>query len=250
MEHRIVQAGALRVHVMGSGTSGPAVLLAHGFGAPGSDLVGLAEVVDGGPGVRWFFPEAPLDLMPIGVPGRAWWPIDMARLQRAAMTGDIESLLHETPAGLPSARAALEGCLAALQRDHGVSPEQLVIGGFSQGAMLTTEIALHAARPFAGLAILSGTLISADRWRAAASSVGARLHVLQSHGRADPILPFEAAGRLRALLEKGGARLTWVEHRGGHEIPGNVVEQLGVFLRGRLSASQQSPAGGLDPGGK
>ena len=61
--------GPLRVTALGRG-EGPAVLLCHGFGAPGDDLAALARVVDAGPGVRWFFPEAPLAL---DWGGRAWW---------------------------------------------------------------------------------------------------------------------------------------------------------------------------------
>jgi Zn-dependent M28 family amino/carboxypeptidase len=68
--------------------------------------------------------------------------------------------------------------------------------------MLTTEIALHAEEPFAGLAILSGTLVSADRWAEAARARGASIHALQAHGRRDPLLPFAAAEALRDLVSQ------------------------------------------------
>ena len=66
--------------------------------------------------------------------------------------------------------------------------------------MLTTEIALHAEQPFAGLAALSGNLLSEDRWAEAARRVGPSLHALLAHGRNDPLLPFEGA---EALLVTG-----------------------------------------------
>jgi phospholipase/carboxylesterase len=229
--------GPLTVRALGpSGGHGPAILLCHGFGAPGDDLVGLARAVhiggDVDPGVRWFFPEAPIALDWGG--GRAWWPIDILRMQQLHLRGQADQLRSETPPGLAPAREALEGVLAALERDHGVDRSRLVIGGFSQGAMLATEVALAAEVPFAGLAILSGTLISADRWAAAASARGASIHALVSHGRRDPLLPFEDAERLRALLEQGGATVTWVPHGGQHEIPAVVVERLTAFARRRL----------------
>src|SRR5438552_18316161 len=61
------------------GGDGPVIVLLHGFGAPGDDLVPLAEVFAHGlPGVRWVFPAAPLEL-PMGFgDARAWWMIDMA----------------------------------------------------------------------------------------------------------------------------------------------------------------------------
>jgi phospholipase/carboxylesterase len=230
--------GPLRVHAAGGsdrrgGGDGPAILLCHGFGAPGDDLVALARVIDVGADVRWFFPEAPLTL-PWG--GRAWWPLDMERLQALQQRGDPRTLAGETPEGLAPARAALEATIAALEAERGVTRERLLIGGFSQGAMLTTEIALHAERPFAGLVGISGNLLSAERWAEAAPRSGPSLHAFLAHGRQDPVLPFAGAEALRLLLEKAGASVTWVPHGGQHEIPPAVVSGLGAFARQRFSA--------------
>jgi phospholipase/carboxylesterase len=222
--------GPLTVRATGHG-DGPAILLCHGFGAPGDDLVAIAGAIDAGPGVRWFFPAAPLDL---GWGGRAWWHIDLERRMELTARGQADQLRLETPPGLADARAALEATLAVLERDHGVRRDRLILGGFSQGAMLTTEIALAAEAPFAGLAILSGTLISQDRWTAAARARGPSLHALMAHGRRDPLLRFADAEALRALLEEGGASVDWVEHGGQHEIPSVVLARLGAFARRRF----------------
>ena len=231
--------GPLRVTATGGadregGGDGPAIVLCHGYGAPGDDLVSLARVVDGGRELRWFFPEAPLELdLGMGMESRAWWHIDMIRLQEALMRGEARMLAEETPVGLAEARAALESCLDELSSKFGVARERLFLGGFSQGAMLSTELALHADRRFAGLVLMSGTLLSESRWRAAAANTGAQLDVLMSHGRADPLLPFQGAEALRALLEQAGAKVQWVPHGGAHEIPPAVLEGLGKFLRER-----------------
>jgi phospholipase/carboxylesterase len=236
-----LKLGPLQVTAAGGsdregGGDGPAVVLCHGYGAPGDDLVSLARVIDAGRELRWFFPEAPLELdLGFGMAGRAWWNIDMMRLQEAMMRGQARLLAGETPVGMDEARAALEACLGEIAARFGVARERLVLGGFSQGAMVATEIALHAEQPFAGLALLSGTLLSEDRWRAAAPRTAPTLDVLMSHGRADPLLPFEGAEALRALLEGAGARVTWVPHGGGHELPAVVLDRLGAFLRERLS---------------
>lgn len=230
--------GPLRVHSAGGsdghgGGDGPAILLCHGFGAPGDDLVSLARVIDAGPGVRWFFPEAPLT---VPGAGRAWWPLDMARIQAMQLRGDPRALADETPAGLAPARAALEATIAALEAERGVTRDKLIVGGFSQGAMLTTEIALQADRPFAGLSVLSGNLLSSERWAEAAGRSGPSIHAFLAHGRRDPVLPFAGAEALRALLEKAGASVDWVAHGGQHEIPLPVVTGLSAFARRRFSA--------------
>jgi phospholipase/carboxylesterase len=221
--------GPLTVRALGDG-EGPAILLCHGFGAPGDDLVGLARAIDAGPGVRWFFPAAPISLG-----GGAWWSIDLDRRIDLEARGQADQLRLEEPHGLAEARGALEATLVALERDHGVRRDRLILGGFSQGAMLTTDVALSAETPFAGLAILSGTLLAQDRWAAAARARGPSHHVMMAHGRRDPLLRFADAEALRALLEEGGASVEWVEHGGQHEIPLVVLQRLGAFARRRFA---------------
>ena len=218
------------------GGEGPAILLCHGFGAQGDDLAGLARVSDVDRSVRWFFPEAPLSIdFGGGQTGRAWWPIDMMRMQAALARGESRSLAKETPEGLGKARSLLEGALDELEASHGVRRDRLILGGFSQGGMLTTEIALHSAeRPFAGLAILSGTLLSEDRWTAAVKTSGPTVRAIVTHGRRDPILPFAGSEALRDLLLANGAEVQFVAHNGQHEIPQVALDALAGLARARL----------------
>jgi len=108
--------------------------------------------------------------------------------------------------------------------------------------MIATEVALFAhARPFAGLAILSGALISADRWEKAAERSGPAIAAIMSHGRRDPILPFETGEALRDLLLKHGAKVTFVPHNGAHEIPPPALEALATLARERLAGADLTP---------
>src|SRR6185503_7795958 len=83
------------------GGDGPLVVLFHGFGAPGDDLVPLWRQLAVPSAIRFAFPEAPLDL---SGGARAWWMIDMERLERALRTGALRDMSNETPAGLLEAR--------------------------------------------------------------------------------------------------------------------------------------------------
>jgi phospholipase/carboxylesterase len=231
--------GPLQVYTAGAPRrgdgDGPAILLCHGYGATGDDLVSLAHVVDAGLTVRWFFPEAPIAMDFNGfTAGLAWWPIDLERIMALRGRGQSRVLARETPGGLAEAREALEATIAELCRTRDVQRDKLIVGGFSQGAMLATEVALHAEAPFAGLAVLSGTLLSEDRWAAAARKTGPQIHAFLTHGRADPLLPFEGAVALRDLLVSSGAQVTWIAHQGQHEIPPAALEGLAAFARARL----------------
>jgi phospholipase/carboxylesterase len=212
----------------GSG-DGPVVLLLHGYGAPGDDLVVLADVFTGPDSIRWIFPEAPLPLHMGSGNARAWWLIDMAKLEADRASGRVRDLSSEVPRGLPQAREALESFLAVLPGALSVNYQRALIGGFSQGAMLTCDVVMRTAFPFAGLIQLSGTLLAQQDWR---PSVGNRagVPVFQSHGTLDPILPYVMAERLRDELIGAGLTVNWHSFRGGHEIPEPILTRLGEFV--------------------
>ncbi len=232
-----LKLGSLDAHVCGGtdregGGRGPVVVLMHGYGAPGTDLVSLWRALNVPKEVRFVFPEAPLEL---GFGGRAWWPIDMVRLQDRFTEEGAARLIDEVPPGIDEARAAVLDLLGALERDFAALPEQVVIGGFSQGAMLATDIVLRSARPFGGLAIMSGTLVSHSEWL---PLMAARkgLPVLQSHGRADPVLPFAIAERLRDELSTAGLPVEFIPFNGGHGIPGPAADGLARLIQRTASA--------------
>jgi phospholipase/carboxylesterase len=160
------------------------------------------------------------------------------RIQMLAQRGQRRALAAETPPGLAAARAALEATLKELERAHGVKREALLVGGFSQGAMLTTEVAVHADRPFAGLVVLSGNLVSEDRWKEALARTGPSIHALVTHGKRDPLLPFEGAEALRDVLVAGGADVDWLAHEGQHAIPMPALERFERFAKKRLGTSK------------
>ncbi len=214
------------------GGDGPIVVLLHGFGAPGDDLVPLAQVLGAPAGTRFLFPRAPVELPGMFGDARAWWMIDVEKLQRDLAAGRARDLSEDEPEGLPDARAKMASFLASLDSRLGASAP-LVLGGFSQGAMLALDTVLHVERPLAGLVALSGTLLSAKTW-VPRMPARADLPVFQSHGRADPLLPFSVAEMLKDELRGAGLSVTWEPFEGGHEIPPPVLDKLGAFLRTQL----------------
>lgn len=232
--------GALDARVVGGsdregGGEGPVVVLFHGYGAPGDDLVGLYRGLDVDRAVRFVFPEAPHALQGgfdfsafgMGAP-RAWWHIDLMALEEAIATGRHRDLTREVPEGLADARERASAMLDAIGTE--LSPSHLVLGGFSQGAMLATSLTLETERPIDGLVCFSGTYLCEDVWRPRMAA-RAGLPVLLTHGTHDPLLPHALAERLCADMKEAGVAAELVSFRGQHQIPPVALGRFERFLR-------------------
>lgn len=226
--------GGLRTRVTGGtdgkgGGRGPLVLLLHGFGASGDDLMPLADVLNVPAGTRFVFPEGPLSLSFGPSDARAWWIIDMARIAADRAAGRVRDLSQDIPKGLAPARETMMAFLKDVEHKFGADPRKTVLGGFSQGAMLSCDLMLRTTQPYAGLIQLSGTLLAAQEW---APLLQRRKHlpVFQSHGMQDETLPYVGAERLRDTLTHAGLSVEWYSFRGGHEIPRAVPQRLGPFI--------------------
>jgi phospholipase/carboxylesterase len=198
-------------------------------------LVPLAGAFDVPASVRFVFPEAPLSLRAQGYgDGRAWFPLDLEELQRAALTGTRADRSQTIPPGLAEAREQLADSLSAIQEELQVPSNKLILGGFSQGAMVSCDAAATSELELAGLLVLSGTLLAEKIW-APGFAKRKGMPVVQSHGMSDPLLPYDAALTLRALWERAGAQVTFVPFAGGHTIPpaalvaaSNLVETVAL----------------------
>ena len=113
--------------------------------------------------------------------------------------------------------------------------------------MLACDVALRTERPLAGLALLSGTLISAPEWAPLAPKRRG-LRTVISHGEEDPILPFAGGQRLRDFLVQAGLDVTWIPFRGVHEIPPASLAAVAKLIReGTSPGENRAPS---DPGSR
>jgi len=218
------------------------VILCHGFGAPGTDLVPLGpELLSARPqlaeSTRVIFPEAPLEPPELSG-GRAWWPLDVEQLQRAIQLGEIRDLRRDHPPGLAVAREKLMSVITAVRGETGLPLSRFVLGGFSQGSMLATDVALRLDERPAALCVWSGTLLCESEWKALAAKRGP-LRVLQSHGRTDPVLPFEAATWLRDLFAEADFDGEFIEFPGIHTIPPEALDRFADLLVELLVTSEK-----------
>lgn len=217
--------GGLQTLEIAGSPEGMTVVMLHGYGADAYDLLPLADILPVPAGTTWLFPHAP-HLVEIGphMTGRAWFPIDLAAIQMAMMSGRPRDLSMDAPPELLQSARRVE----AMLQEAGRPLDRSVLSGFSQGAMTATSVALRAPEAPAGLAVLSGALIDAAAWR---PLVARRpLDFMMSHGEQDPVLPIAGARQLEQLLRSHGWRGALHSFRGGHEIPHSALKQLAGYL--------------------
>jgi len=216
-----------------------AIFLCHGYGAPGTELVPWAPTMmmlrpELARKALFVFPAAPLPAVELGMASsRAWFPLPLELI--TGQLRDWEEFGSRVPEGLPVARRAVMSAISALSAMTKLPYGRIVLGGFSQGAMVTTDVALRLEEPPAALCILSGTLSAREEWKARAAGRKG-LPVLQSHGRFDPVLPFQAAEHLRDLLVEAGLNVEFLPFDGAHTLVPEELRRLADFLVERLEA--------------
>ncbi|HEY0705446.1 MAG TPA: hypothetical protein VGG33_01540 [Polyangia bacterium] len=205
----------------------PAVILLHGYGSdPEAWFPFVETLVIPGRG-RLIFPGGPETTQPPDGPAgeRAWWKLALHTYR----TGRGIDMADAHPEGLVAAAARMKLLIPEVEERLGEAPGTTILGGFSQGAMVAAETAFTTDVAMRGLVLLGGTLVNETGWRAGMRT-RRRLPVFLAHGRADSVLPFAGAERLRALMTAEGMEVTWVPFAGDHEITPEVVAQLNEFL--------------------
>ncbi len=192
------------------------VVLLHGLGADGSDLIGLAPAwAPQLPEAAFVSPDAPYpcDMAPFG---RQWFSFQ-DRSPAAILAG--------VRAVAPMLDAFIDRSLAALGLEDGA----LALVGFSQGTIMSLHVGLRRAQPCAGILGYSGALVGAE---VLAQEIRVRPKVLLIHGDADEIVPPQAQPLAATALKAAGVAVETVTCPGlGHGIDETGLRRGGDFLR-------------------
>lgn len=201
------------------------LILLHGYGANAGDLYSLHPLIENHNLDSIYFLEGPVDVA--GVPnGKAWFPLDQQALQMAMMTGQPKDYSQMLPDGLPQ---AIEKLLSFIEELN--IGENLILGGFSQGAMVALQLALKLKVPAKGLILFSTTPVNQKESMEMAKQYS-DMPFLQSHGKADPVLGYELAENLyNELKSSAGWRGDFFSFEGQHEIPMKIIQESNQFLQ-------------------
>ena len=193
----------------------------HGRGADENDLFPLLDLLDRDRRLLGITPRGPLSLPP----GGAHWYI----VRRIGFPDpDTFHLTYER----------LSGWLDALLAEHGIPPERTVLGGFSQGTVMSYALSLGPERPRpAGIMALSGFMPTVEGF-ALDVERAAGLPVAIGHGTQDPVISVDFARSARERLEAAGADLTYRESPMGHQIDPAFLAELPAWLAAALPSPQ------------
>ncbi|MDE1173140.1 MAG: dienelactone hydrolase family protein [Parvibaculaceae bacterium] len=212
-----------------SGKAGQLVVLCHGYGSDGNDLIGLAphwqRVL---PGAAFVSPNAP-EPCQMNPGSYQWFPL--TRLDPAEIGRGVE-------AAAPVLNAFLD---AELER-RGLDGSRLVLVGFSQGTMMALHTGLRRAVPPAAIIGFSGALALPEKL---AADITGQPPVLLVHGDQDNVLP--AARMFEAVMTLGAAGLAvrWhLSHGLGHGIDPDGLELGGRFIADAIRGAFRGARGG------
>lgn len=202
------------------GGNGPASLvLLHGYGSNAGDWLQFEHKFEVPLNGRMVFPQGPLR-GPNGA--RGWWWLNIEGHVPEGQRFPDFSVAN--PGGIKVASRLVRNLLEKV-------PGPIVLGGFSQGAMLSGEIAFQTDQALAALVLLGGTTVNETAW-AAQFPTRRGMPIFIAHGRHDGVLPFAAMERFQDRLKAAGMNVTWFPYDGGHDIPDEVVAAVNRFLAG------------------
>lgn len=194
-----------------------ALVLLHGRGADEHDLQPVLDALDPHRRLTGITVGAPLALPP---GGRHWYIVPRVGFP--------------DPPTFAATYAQLTATLDGWLTEHGIGWQRTVIGGFSQGAVMSYAVGLGPGRPSpAGILAMSGFIPTVDGWSADLAD-RAGLPVLITHGRRDPIMEIGFARRADAALREGGLDVTYLETDAAHHIEPRVVPELQTWVRERV----------------
>ena len=198
------------------------VILLHGLGADGNDLIGLAPYwARLLPSAEFLSPNAPFpcDMTPYGY---QWF---------SSQDRSPEAVLGGVRAAAPILDAFIDEAIAERKLTDG----DVALVGFSQGTMMSLFVGLRRAEPIAGIVGFSGRLLAPELL---ATELRSRPPVLLVHGTEDPLVPYGSLAAAEATLKAAGVTVETVTSVGiGHSIDDQGLRQGGQFLKNVLNGT-------------
>ncbi len=190
-----------------------ALVLFHGRGVDENDLFPVFDVLDPDERLAGAAPRGPLSLPP---GGRHWYA--------------VREVGHPDRDTFCSCYAAATEWLAQLEQENGVPPERTILGGFSQGAVMSWALGLGEGRtrPL-GIIALSGFIPTVEGLALDLDGLEG-FPVAIGHGTEDPTIGVEWGHDARDRLEAAGANVRYQERPMGHSVDPRFLRELAGWV--------------------
>lgn len=216
-----------RIEPASGGEAKSLVILSHGYGANGEDLIGLASYWQQLlPDTAFVAPNAP-QVCEMNPGGFQWFPI------RARAPGEgWRPASDEVRAQVAGAAPPLDAFITAELDRYGLDEASLALVGFSQGTMMSLHVGLRRAKAPAAILGYSGAFVGA----AEPGEVTARPPVFLIHGDQDPMIPVQAMFKAAEDLGALDVPVQWHVSNGiPHSIGPDGLQLGGQFISDALS---------------
>ena len=211
-----------------------AVVLLHGYGSSGNDLIGLApffaQIV---PESVFYSPNAP-ESWEGGMSGAYQWfglsdfDPDLVRRDPKRMGATFNGMIE----GARKAAPALNDYLDQILDHHNLEARRMVLLGFSQGTMMALHVGLRRKEQLAGILGFSGALVGTNLLN---KELKTKPPVTLIHGEDDPVVPVQAMTEVKTALESADISVEAYAIPGlQHGIDGNGAQIGGAFLKAHL----------------
>lgn len=200
------------------------IIWLHGLGADGEDFVAVAQEMNLPVAVRYLFPHAPKQ--PVTINGgyimRTWYDI-----------ADADIAAKQDSVGILSSQIAITA-LITQETERGITPDNIYLAGFSQGAAIALHTGLRHLPQLGGIIALSGYLPLAEALAHDAYTKPKNIPIFMAHGSDDTVVPFSTGLASADFLRKQGYPLEWREYAMPHSVCAEEIRSIESWLTRQL----------------
>ncbi len=198
------------------------IIWLHGLGADGHDFEPIAAqlALPSELGFRFVLPHAPHRAVTInnGVNMRAWY--DILAMDRSK---------GEDAEGVRTSAAQIMA-LVRREQQRGVSPERIVLAGFSQGGAIALHAGLRYGQRLGGILALSTYLPLPDQLKEEAEPINADVPIFMAHGTEDSVIPMEISDASISQLQGLGYQVQMHHYNMGHGVCLEEIQDIRTWL--------------------
>ncbi len=203
------------------------IIWLHGLGADGNDFAGIVPELHlpASCKIRFIFPHAPYRPITLnnGYVMRGWY--DISSLQFG--NGEDEDGIRESQHQIEQ--------LIEQEIARGISPQRIILAGFSQGGAITLHTGLRYSQPLGGLMVLSSYLPLANTLAQEASQENKHIPLFMAHGLQDDIVNYQYGVQSRMHLQQAGYSIDWHDYPMGHSVCMEEIRHISQWIQSTLA---------------